>query len=271
MRALIAVSFSVFLLSTTASVLAQAPARPASSSRTPALGTTAAHPLAKPIAIGTRSVEAAGSLQDYTATLYRRMWLGRKFSESTVRLKHRVDPFSVYLLFQQPHAGREVLFINGWNNNNIYAHEGSGALSFLGSMSLDPNGAQAMEGSRYPITNIGVSTMAKMIVKQWQDQMQFQQPSDVDVKLYPEAQLGNEPCKVVETTFAKSHPEHQTYRIRLFITRDTNIPFAVQVFGFPQQQGAEPPKLEDVRYQNLKTNVGLTNQDFDFNNPAYKF
>lgn len=229
------------------------------------------HPMVKAIGIAKRASESAGSLTDYTATLYRNMWVGNQYAESTVQLKHKTDPFSVYLLFQQPNPGREVLYIDGWNNNQIYAHEGSGPLSYFGSISLDPNGSQAMQGSKYPITNIGIKRMIDMVIEKWEAQLKFQSPADVTVKLYPSAKLGDEACKAIETTFAKPHPQYPFARFRLFLTPDQNLPFAVQVFAFPQQSGAEMPKIEDVRYMNLKPNVGLVAMDFDYKNPAYSF
>lgn len=234
-------------------------------------GTGSGHPLEKPIKIGQTAVARANELTDYTAVLYRNMWLGNGYSQSTVHVKGRTRPFSVYLYFEQPSQGREVLFVEGWNQNKLLAHEGSGPLSLIGSVSLDPNGAQAMSGNKYPITKLGLDTLAQAVVDQWQQEMQLQPADQVEVKLYPEARLGKEDCKVVETIHKRRVQGLRFHKTRLFLQKDTNVPFAVQQFAFPSQQGAAAPKVEDVRYQQLQINVGLTQQDFDPRNPAYKF
>lgn len=248
------------------------PIQPTSASQSPqAAEPNAAHPLAKPIQIGRVAVQNSDKLTDYTATLYRKMWLDSEYGESSVRMKFRTQPFSVYLFFNQPNPGREVLFINGWNNNKMLAHEGSGWKAAMGSLSLDPNGAMAMEGSKYPITRIGLSNLARSVVEQWEREARIQDPSQIEVKLYPEARLADTDCKVVETTHRKRVQGLQFHKTRLFLTREKNIPFAVQQFAFPNQPGAAAPKVEDVRYQNLKMNVGLSRADFDPKNPNYKF
>ena len=110
--------------------------------------TAAEHPLAPAVRMAEAAVKAAEAIPTYEATLYRKVWIDRQFIESTVRMKFRTSPKSVYLYFEQPHAGREVLWIDGWNDGKMLAHEGSGALSLIGSVSLDPLSPQAMEGSK---------------------------------------------------------------------------------------------------------------------------
>ena len=44
----------------------------------------------------------------------------------------------------------------------------------------------------------------------------------------------------------------------------------VEQFGFPTS-GQQPPVLEEYHYSNIKTNVGLSDIDFDAANKAYGF
>jgi hypothetical protein len=49
------------------------------------------------------------------------------------------------------------------------------------------------------------------------------------------------------------------------------MPVRVQTFGFPKKSGDKPPVIEDYLFSDLKTDVQLTNKDFDRNNPKYSF
>ena len=238
--------------------------RPSSATEQPA----AEHPLAPAVRMAEEAVEAAEKVPTYTATLYRKVLLNGQFAESTVRMKYRTSPKSVYLYFVEPHAGREALWIEGWNGGNMLAHEGSGVASLIGSVSLAPDSPQAMEGSKNPITRSGLAEMGRTVLQQWREEMKY---GEVEAKLFPDATLDGVPCKVIETTHPQPRREFKFHKTRLFLTKDTGVPFAVQQLGWPRQAGQRPPILEDYRYRDLKLNAGLTNQDFDPRNPAYAF
>src|SRR5260221_9546042 len=53
-------------------------------------------------------------------------------------LKFRREPFSVYLKFVEPHAGREVIYVEGQNKGRLQVHETSGLASIIGTVSLAP-------------------------------------------------------------------------------------------------------------------------------------
>ena len=74
------------------------------------------------------------------------------------KMKVRHEPFSVYMHFDEPHAGREVIFVEGRNNNNLLVHE-AGFASLIGTLELEPTGSQAMAENRYPITKAGIQKM----------------------------------------------------------------------------------------------------------------
>ena len=51
----------------------------------------------------------------------------------------------------------------------------------------------------------------------------------------------------------------------------TGLPVRVQQFGFPRKPGAKPPLIEDYTFSNIRTNVRLTDADFDRTNAKYAF
>ena len=226
------------------------------------------HPLAPAIAAAEEAIALAESVPTYTATLRRRVLINGQFAESTVRMKYRTSPRSVYLLFVTPNAGREAIWIDGWNDNQMLAHEGSGPLSFLGSVNLDPEGPRAMEGSKNPITRSGLAALGRTIADQWRRETRY---GEVDVKLYPEAKLDGRACRVIESTHPVPRREFAFHKTRLFLDAETGVPFAAQQLGWPRAEGQPPPVLEDYRYGDLRLDAGLTPRDFNPENPAYNF
>ena len=58
---------------------------------------------------------------------------------------------------------------------------------------------------------------------------------------------------------------------RLYINKADGLPARVEQFGFPAKSGDAAPIVEQYTFMNVKTNVGLSDVDFDENNPKYDF
>src|SRR5260370_35251192 len=82
-------------------------------------------------------------------------------------LKFRREPFSVYLKYVEPHAGREVIYVEGRNKGKLQVHEPSGLASVIGTISLAPTGNEAMKENRYPVTLLGMEKMLAITITDW--------------------------------------------------------------------------------------------------------
>src|SRR5690606_8362207 len=108
------------------------------------------------------------NVQGYTAMLIKQERIGGMLMpEEIAYIKVRNEPFSVYMHFLSPDAvkGREVIYVEGANNNQLIGHEGSGLAALLGSKWLDPQGPIAMLGQHYPITELGVANLTKRLIE----------------------------------------------------------------------------------------------------------
>ncbi len=226
------------------------------------------HPYVPVLKLAYASQEALKDVKDYEAVLTKREYLGKRLVTQQLQIKVRHQPFSVYLKFREPFAGREVLFVQGKNNNQILAHEGSGLASIIGTIPLPVNSRDAMKGNKYPITMIGIENMLKTLIKQWESETQY---GECEVKYYPNAKLGNVPCRVVETSHPTPRKQFRFKRTRLYLDKETNLPIRCECYGFPARPGDKSPLLEEYTYTNLRVNVGLTDYDFDPRNPKYRF
>jgi hypothetical protein len=225
------------------------------------------HKLAPAIRIAEQTQKVAEELDDYTANFYKREIVNNRVIVHSMAMKFRRKPFSVYLRFHKPHEGREVIYVDGENQGHLLAHE-TGIKGVVGTVSLHPKDPEALSESKHPITEIGMANMVKHLVEQWKFESKY---GECDVKYYPNAKLGDRAFKVIESSHPVPRRQFKFHKTRLYIDKETNLPIRIDHFGFPQQKGAEPPLLEQYYYSSVKTDIGLTDIDFDPNNPNYNF
>lgn len=240
-----------------------------------------AHPLDPALQIAARSLDhIRTSIRDYTAVMVKRELVGGVLGEYEfmgIKVRNRrvqngqiLTPFSVYMTFLRPASvkGREVIYVENQNSGNIVAHEGGMRGRFLPTVNLDPNGMMAMRGQRYPITDMGVENLViKLIEKGERDRksgpcvVEFRQGAKVDKR----------DCTVVTVKHQHQKPCYDFCEAQIFIDDEMNIPVRYCAYDWPTQAGADKILLEEYTYLQIKTNVGLTDSDFDPKNPKYRF
>ncbi len=227
-----------------------------------------AHPLYLPLQEAYKAREALKALKEYEADFVKRELLGRRLQATTMKLKLREEPFSVYLKFIDANAGREVLYVHGRNNNQLLIHE-AGLKSLAGTVFRAPNAADVMAENRYPVTMIGLKSMLDKVIKQWEDEGKF---GEVKTQKYPSAKLpSGEVCIAYESLHPTPRNQFTFHITRLWIETKTGLAIRVEQLGFPQKGDKAPPVIEEYTYANLKTNVKLADIDFDRSNRAYAF
>lgn len=227
----------------------------------------AEHALEPALRLAREARDTAGKLTDFTATFSKKELVGRQLVPLTMDLKFRTKPTSAYLRFHKPHEGREVIWVEGRNNGRLLVHE-TGLKGLIGTVSLVPTSPEAMTGGRYPITMIGLEKLADGVVTMWENELKHDPP---EVKFYPNAKLAGMECRVIESVHPAPKRHVSFHRTRLYIDKATGLPVRLEQNGFPTKSGGEPPIIEEYTFTNLKTNVGLTERDFDTRNPNYGF
>lgn len=225
------------------------------------------HPLVPALRHAQASIENVEKLTGYECTFTKKEVVGRQTISQTIKMKVRHKPFSVYMHFEDPHEGREVIFVDGKNNNNLLVHE-TGFASLIGTLELPPEGSQAMAENRYPITKAGIQKMMEAIVAQWAEETKY---GETDVKYFEDAKIGDLKCRVIESSHPLPRKQFKFHMTRVWIEEKTGLPVRVQQFGFPAKSGAKPPVMEDYTFTNIKVEVRLTDRDFDTKNPSYNY
>ena len=224
--------------------------------------------------------------QDYTAILVKRERVNGKLlpeSKMTLKLKYglaneTVDshrPVSVYLKSIAPksQAGREVIWVQGRNDNKLTAHE-AGLLGIL-TVHLQPESRLAMIGNRYPITEIGIEKLLGKLIEKGERDRQL---GPTTIRTTENVAVGDRLCRLMEVVHESPTAlvegktvEFEYFLAQIYIDSERLIPLKYASFSWPKTPDGMPELLEEYTYHDLSLNVGLKDIDFDPNNPAYGF
>ncbi len=224
-------------------------------------------------------------LDDYTATLIKQESVNGVLGEVQqmaikVQTPHRggaVDesqPLRVYLRFEHPRsvAGREVIWGEDLYEGNMVVHEG-GLLGLM-TLRLDPSGMIAMRGQRYPVYEIGLTNLVKKLIERGE---QDRNNPDVSVTITRDCEMEGQVCDLIEVKRGSPSGHADDFsRAEICFDRIRNLPLRYAAYGWPPgpletADLASAPLLESYTYLDVKTNIGLTDADFDFRNPSYRF
>ncbi|MDB5338054.1 MAG: hypothetical protein JWN70_3673 [Planctomycetaceae bacterium] len=225
------------------------------------------HPLKPCVVKAEESLQAVKAIKDYSAVLFKQEMVQNKLLTQTMFSKFRHEPFSVYLKFEQPHAGREVIYVDGLNKGRLMGHD-AGIRSLAGTVNYIPTSKEAMAENRYPITQAGMAKMVEAVIVQWQAAAQYQ---EIVVKDFANVKVGEESCLMLETIHPQPREHFKFHKTRLYLHTVTKLPIRVEQYGWPEKEGGEPVLMEEYTYTQIKTNLGLTDIDFDKTNKAYQF
>ena len=222
----------------------------------------------------------ATELNDYTATFTKQEANSDgELGEETIinlkvqtRLRNESDdaPMRVYLKFVSPesNAGREVLWAEDLNDGSMAVHETAMFLN-LTTIWLDPNGMVAMQGQKHPISEIGLVRLVEKLIERAEEDIDN---PDVTITVSEGHEIDGIKAKLIQVRRAKPNADDEDdYSLaEVSIDPERQLILQYRSFGWPQGDGA-PPLLESYTYTKIKTNVGLTDEDFNHENPAYGF
>jgi hypothetical protein len=231
----------------------------------------AQHPLEPAIQMAKSAMSnIRGNVKDYSCTLIKRERISGKLADQEfMYLKVRHEPFSVYMYFLGPEKlrGQEVIYVEGANNGNLLGH-GVGIRKIAGTVPLQPTGAMAMQGQRYPITEIGMLNLTKRLLEVAEQDKHF---GECDVKFYQNAKINKRTVTAIEVMHPIPRKNFRFHLARVYVDDELNMPVRYESYDWPTRQGERPPLLEEYTYTDVKLNNGFTDFDFDTNNPAYNF
>ncbi len=223
------------------------------------------HPLAPVIRnLKISQDELDRNIHDYSCTFAKRERVDGELGDlQVIMLKVMHQPFSVYMSFQRPFPGREVVYVAGQNDGKLTVLE-SGFTRMLGKINLDPTGTRAMSGQKHPITDVGIRNLCAKLQKMWEVETQF---AECDVTVLPGKKVEGRSTTMVQVVHPIARQNFKFHAARLFFDDELKIPVHFDAYSWPAQEGGEPQLEESYTYaKNLKVNCNLTARDFDSNN-----
>ena len=199
---------------------------------------------------------------DYTVTFHKQQRVGGVLHEEEVALYKFRKPFSVYLKWTGAiDKGREALYVEGKHDGRALVHLGGMVNYFAPTFALHPKGTLAMRKNLRPITESGLGNTIALLVRVCE---QAKRNGDLQVRYIGMGETAGRPVHRFERMLpsGKGYPAHKTL---VDIDKENGYPVSVVSYGWNGEL------LEKYLYEDLRTNVGLTDADFDRTNRAYQF
>lgn len=201
-------------------------------------------------------------ITDYVTVFHKQERIdGKLLPEETILLKFQ-KPLKVYMKWiENPHRGREVIYVQGKYDDKLVGHQG-GVMGFL-ALSLDPRGALAMRGNRHPVTEVGFGHLIEGMLENVRKAMKL---GDFRLIEMDEKPFKGRPAIAIEADFdSRGARRYYATRIICHVDRKLLLPIAVSFYD------DEDRLVEKYDYTDVRVNVGLNDADFSKENPEYQF
>jgi len=234
----------------------------------------AEHPLMPVIRWAERERPNIAAIKDYTAIMQKQETInGVEQGGQVMEVKVRHEPFSVYIKFRYPDRlnGQQAIFVRGQNDDKLVAH-GVGIQRLAGTQKLEPTSFFAMQGNKYPITEMGILNLVDKLLEVGYKDSKF---GECEVKYTEGVTIGRDAsareCTLIEVIHPVPRQNFIFHVARIYVDKEWNMPIRYESYDWPRKAGESPQVIEAYTYLNLKLNVGLTDADFDYKNPAYNY
>lgn len=223
-----------------------------------------ASPMDPPLQILQRAQQSIRNVRDYTCLFVKQERVrGQLLPENLTTMRVRNQPFSVHLVWHAPRnmVGQEVCYVAGRNNGQMRVRS-SGLLKAVGFVNLDPRDPRALENSRHTITEAGIANLLNELSRGWEGEKRLNK-TQVAIGEYA---YNERRCDRVETVHVDPHNGHFLFaRSIIYFDREHGLPIRIENYDWPRPGGPREPELaECYSYANLRLNIGLGDEAFNY-------
>jgi len=217
------------------------------------------------------------NIDTYRVTFEKRERIKGDIGElETMELKVRHVPnFSVYMKWKTGDAGRQLLYNDEYDDKQMVVKLGGLKGRILPALKLDPLGAEAQAGARYPVTEAGIAGMIRqMIVHREKD---LNHGHGVECSRLPNQVFDERECYCFKYEYHE--PKFNALYRKSIVLMDTryHVPLKVTNYtwsdnaeGMTPEQLDEMTMIEDYAFRQLDMGARLVAEDFSRDNPAYR-
>jgi len=208
----------------------------------------------------TKTIASYEQLHDYTCILNKRELVKGKILEQKNIIVKFKKPLCIYLKWTEgSDKGTEAIYVQGKYKNELQVHKG-GFLNIY-NFSLDPKGKLAMKNNRHNITEAYIGQIVYLIKSNYD---LYKKSGEGSITYEGMQDLDGVKTMLFKATFPKGKG-YYAQRMMISIDAKTYLPIRTEIYGWQNEF------LEMYHYSKIKLNIGLTDKDFDINNPAYNF
>ena len=217
-----------------------------------------------------RSFDRLDHLEGYTATFHRQERVAGVLGPQQIAdLKIRNHPFAIYLKFQTPRPGKEVVYAEGHHDNKLIAHNGDWTRRLIPRLAVAPDSALAMVDSRHPVTDAGLLSLSRKLLH---FRVLDMDDDDATTALDRTTLADGRECLRSIHTHSKPGDGRPFCYVEVLYDAQSQIPFQITSYDWPEPNHTGPLNLaERYAYENLNLEAKLTPTDFDPTNPEYAF
>lgn len=203
--------------------------------------------------------QAYAQVRDYTAVFHKKCVLpDDECPDEQAKVKFS-KPFAMYMKWTGPvNPDQEMIYVQGRNQGKIMGHPGSFPDI---TMSVDPDSSLAMRCNRRTIAQSGIGRMIDIT-----GDVLTKNPQAI-VRREPDQNIYGKPCHCfsIQRSTCGVDLDNCWLKAKLCTGADDQLP---RQASFWDERGE---LIEQYGYSELKTNVGLTDADFDPDNKEYDF
>jgi hypothetical protein len=205
---------------------------------------------------------ALEGVRDYTAEFSKDERLNGRVRTQVMEMKLRERPFSVYLRYRsKKEAGRQAVFVEGQDFDSLVVRD-VGLRGALGTLKLNLQNPMVTCENRHPVTELGISKVVETALVIWKREEKLPGTRPI-VSICPSTRFAGADCCQVQVRYETRCPELEFQRASVWFDNKTKLPVHAERYGWVDDSGGELPLIEAYTYTDVKTNVGLTDADFE--------
>lgn len=213
----------------------------------------------------TSGQERLAKLSDYTVQFRRQERIGGALLDpQSINLKIRHEPFSIYMKWTEGDKGRQLIYVNGQNDDQVLVQLGGIAGRLAGTVALKPDDSRILAESRYPATCAGLLELTKKILDH--HAADLKRGSGMQCEIKDGDSFDGRACYLTTLTYDSPEVNPDYHKSLIQIDKELSVPICVRnytwVEGKPSETMGEHNLIEHYAFTELELNHELADEDF---------
>lgn len=213
--------------------------------------------------------ERLKKMSGYSVTFSRQERIdGELLDPQTIKLKVRHEPFSLYMKWTQGDKGRQLVYVEGQNENNVLVQPGGLIGRATGALPFAPDHPKILAESRYPATMAGLLALTDTILEHHKTDLK--RATGVQSEIRGDQSFEDRPCYLTTLSY-DNETVNPTYRkLTIFIDKELSVPVAVRNYTWVKDQQVvaddEESLIESYSFTEIESATQLSDNDFSKQN-----